>query len=287
MDNHAEPKKSVLDKTVSRFASATHTAPENESLLDWLIEPKGRFWFLVNQIRASSDKYQRDQFKKQLPCITPSGVFNERRKAGLVQHSGLIAFDIDNIGDSAEDIKTTLSEIPNIAYCGLSVSGRGLWGLIPISDASKHEAHFRAIELAFAGIGVTIDKACKDVSRLRFYSYDNEAYINHNAVVFDQVYYDPAPPTRTIANPRRVVSSNAIINRAVNMILNSQDGHRHEARNKAAFLLGGYIGAGLINEDEAKQALYDAVTQRTTTDKDAFKQIDRGIKDGQLKPVRL
>lgn len=286
MDTHKKAD-SVLDKNVSRFANATHTAPETESLLDWLTEPKTRLQFLVDQIRASPDKYQRDQFKKQLPAITPSGIFTERRKSGLVQHSGLIAFDIDNIGDSASDIKAALSEIPNIAYCGLSVSGQGLWGLIPISNADKHEAHFRAIELAFAGIGITIDKACKDVSRLRFYSYDSDAYINHNAVVFDQVYYDPVPqPThRSTVHP----SSNIVIQRAVKLIMDAPDGQKYFNLNKASFLLGGYIGVGLIEENEARGALRSAIGSRSDVAdiNAAYRTIDIGLKEGQLKPVRL
>lgn len=282
------PNRSVLDTAVSRFSNATNTTPTNENLFDWLTQPAPTLRFLVDQIRASHDKYQRDQFKKQLPAITPSGIFTERKKSCLVQHSGLIAFDIDNIGDSASDIKAALSEIPNIAYCGLSVSGQGLWGLIPISNADKHEAHFRAIELAFAGIGITIDRACKDVSRLRFYSYDNEAYINHNAVEFDQVYYDPVPRVFT-SNSNTNIASNIVILRAVKLILDAPDGQKYFNLNKAAFLLGGYIGAGLMDENEARAALQNAISQRQDVNdmSAAFRTIDIGLKEGQLKPVRL
>lgn len=278
--HNGEGQRSVLDVTVSYFANAKTTTPDTIQLVNWLVGIHSAV-FLVQQIRASTDKFQRDQFKKQLPAITPSGTFTKRNKSALIAHSGLIAFDIDNIGDSADDIRSALSRIPNIAYCGLSASGAGLWGLIPISTPARHEAHFRAIELAFLAMGITIDPSCKDVSRLRFYSYDTEAYFNHNAVVFDQVYYDPPPPTVAFRG-----SSGGIIERACKIILNAADGGRHFARNKAAFLLGGYVGAGKVDETEARIALQNAVTRRGAKDMEqAFRTINDGLKAGQSRPI--
>ena len=36
-----------------------------------------------------------------------------------------------------------------MAYCGLSVSGKGFWGLIPIANPDKHRLHFTALKEAF------------------------------------------------------------------------------------------------------------------------------------------
>jgi len=77
-----------------------------------------------------------------------------------------------------------LSRIKEIAYCGLSVSGNGYWGLVPIEDPKHHLNHFKALLITFQKIGIAIDKSCNDVCRLRGYSIDIDGYFNHNASIF-------------------------------------------------------------------------------------------------------
>ena len=67
-----------------------------------------------------------------------------------------------------EGLKKELCKIPNVAYCGCSVSGRGFWLIIPIAFPEKHKQHFEFIRRFFEAKGLVIDKACSDVSRLRF-----------------------------------------------------------------------------------------------------------------------
>ncbi|MBW7841020.1 MAG: PriCT-2 domain-containing protein, partial [Chitinophagaceae bacterium] len=71
------------------------------------------------------------------------------------------------------------------------VSGRGLWGLIPIVEPEHHKKYFEFIQKAFASMGIIIDESCKDVSRLRGYSYDPEAYFNHDAKPLNKFYSRP------------------------------------------------------------------------------------------------
>ena len=49
---------------------------------------------------------------------------------------------------------------------------------VNVPAISKH------LKNIFESMGLTIDPACKDVCRLRFYSYDAEAYFNLNAKPF-------------------------------------------------------------------------------------------------------
>ena len=71
---------------------------------------------------------------------------------------------------------------------GLSVSCRGVFGLIPIRFPEKHKEHFEALKVAFSKLGIVLDKACSDVTRLRIYSYDKDAYFNENAVMFNEIF---------------------------------------------------------------------------------------------------
>ena len=50
----------------------------------------------VIAFRTTSDEKVRQRIKRNLPCITPSGIFKTRSRDGLVQHTGFICIDIDH-----------------------------------------------------------------------------------------------------------------------------------------------------------------------------------------------
>jgi hypothetical protein len=175
---------------VSQFKNYKSTNPIETSLLNWFKD--GTFSKEVEKIRNLSDKSERDILKSNLPCITPSGTFTERKASGLIKHSGYICIDIDE-KDNPEIIdfrllRNELRNITNVAYSSLSVSGKGVFCLIPIKFCDKHKEHFESLKICFEKLGIIIDKSCGDVSRLRGYSYDPDAYFNEDAVLFEQIY---------------------------------------------------------------------------------------------------
>jgi hypothetical protein len=103
------------------------------------------------------------------------------------EHTGLVAIDIDakdNPDRSMAAIKEELSSIDQIAYCGQSVSGTGLWALVPIAYPDKHLYHFKALERVFRNMGIKIDESKKNVNALRYYAFDPNGYFNPDAIVF-------------------------------------------------------------------------------------------------------
>ena len=124
--------ESVLNRQISCFKNYnTPGDPVTINLMTWLTATK--YKNEVDRIRSLDEKPKRDAIKSQLPCITPSGIFSYRSQDSLLKHSGMIQIDLDGIDPI--DIgyyKKELSKLPEIAYLGLSASGRGLWGLIPI-----------------------------------------------------------------------------------------------------------------------------------------------------------
>ncbi len=180
---------SILDIQVSCFRNCTSPDdPQSVNLLSWLNSDKHAD--KVRQIRAINDKAQRGKIKKTLPAITPSGTFSRHEAAALISHSGFIGFDIDHV-DDIDLVKQGISHIVNVAYCGLSVSGRGLWGLVPIRYPERHTEHFRALCNDFARYGYTLDKSCSNVDRLRIYSFDPDAYFNHEATPYIKLFTPP------------------------------------------------------------------------------------------------
>lgn len=122
--------------------------------------------------------------KTQLKAVTPSGIFNDTRaNKNLKAHSGFINIDIDQKDNQQKltDIRETLFADPYIYAGHLSASGKGISIYIRINP-EKHYESFIALERYFADkYQIVIDTACKDVSRLRFISYDPELHINEKA----------------------------------------------------------------------------------------------------------
>ena len=139
----------------------------------------------VEALRAEKDPARQDALKRSLPCFTPSGTFTHISRAGLVQHSGFISIDIDckpdkgiNAALSGYDLKAAVAAVPHIAYCGRSCRGAGYVVLVPIADPAKHSEYFRALAYHFSRAGLVIDRACGDICRKRFVSWDPDPYIN-------------------------------------------------------------------------------------------------------------
>lgn len=163
-------------------------SPENPrpvNLLNWLQSDK--YADQVKLIRQTDDKADRDRFKARLPAITSGGTFTYRETTGLTKFSGFMQVDIDLKENEQitnfNQLKTFISLLPYVAYCGLSVSAKGFWLLIPVKDEKAYKDHFRALRKDWKDIaGITVDSSRSDIAGLRGYSYDPEAYFNHVAI---------------------------------------------------------------------------------------------------------
>jgi len=201
----------ALNTSVSYFKNCMDVKhPATVNLLTFLRSEKYRE--AVETVRAEPDKTRRDDLKKRLlPGITPSGIFSERDEDHLVNHSGLIALDIDFKENpyKPETIKQQVAKIANVAYCGLSASGRGLWVLVPIANPDRHKDHYQAITQDFARFGIRLDPAPANPASFRFYSYDPAAFFNFDAVPYwkltipEPVYHAPTWTVSTDADTAR------------------------------------------------------------------------------------
>jgi hypothetical protein len=162
------------------------TSQETISLLCWL---KGlqEHYPTIDLIRQEPDKEKRDAMKKKLPGITASGIFYpERKDENLMKHSGFIALDFDNLVDP-EETKQFMAKVVNVFYCGISVSGRGLWALIKLQHSEKHRQQYKALEADFKALGLVTDPRCINISRLRFCSYDPQPVFNMEALPYQKI----------------------------------------------------------------------------------------------------
>jgi hypothetical protein len=79
-------------------------------------------------------------------------------------------------------MKGILKDIDEVAYAGLSVSGKGVFAIIETdnTDVRRHSELVEWIGNLLTTAGLQYDRSCKDVSRLRFVSKDVNAYIATN-----------------------------------------------------------------------------------------------------------
>lgn len=139
----------------------------------------------------TENKDDRSRFKlRKLPCATVSATFTSRSREvpleeRLEHYNSLRVLDFDGLAD-VEDAKKRLAGLPYIFYAGLSVSGKGLFAIIPIDtdDYRMHKVFFEALQEELLKQGLVVDKACSDVTRLRVLSYDPAPYVNEECQVF-------------------------------------------------------------------------------------------------------
>ncbi len=126
--------------------------------------------------------------KKSLPAFTPSGKFVGGRKLEfLADYSNCIILDIDKLSTSDLQNAKNLAAQSEFTYASfISPSGNGLKILVKInSDKANHKEAFLLVQAHYESIlKLEIDKSGKDVTRLCFYSWDENLYLNENATVF-------------------------------------------------------------------------------------------------------
>ena len=183
---HSEPGS----RLISVFSNAFQQTPSGTTTIETFLHgiQAGQWRRQVEAVRALTDPDQIKAAKKQVPAVAPSALFNGRRGMAYVQqHSGFINLDIDGKENPciAEPAVRARVYADQYVFAGhVSVSGYGLSLYVQI-EPEQHEAAFLQLEqYFFAAWGVHVDPACKDVSRLRFVSYDPALYRNHEARVF-------------------------------------------------------------------------------------------------------
>jgi hypothetical protein len=296
--------KSILDIEVSCFANYnTPSDPKTVNLLSWLTSTK--YKEKVDLIRSLDEKNKRGELKATLPAITPSAILKNRikeipLKEKLVKHSGFIQIDIDRTKSNLEisnwnDLNKELIQVPQIAYLGLSASGQGYWGLIPIPpDPENHKGYFESLFDIFLNTwGIELDDKPKNVASLRGYSYDLEGYFNHEANQFT-VLKKPVTVAKTPPKINSVPVTDGKYQWLEKWILSelsqAMPGDRHSARLKYSRLAGGLIAGGYLPASVEQSIIdsylsqYGSEDTKTIQDKE-IEAIKYGISEGIKIPV--
>ncbi len=158
---------------------------------------QGEFKNKIDTLRmkkAMGDLQEANNMKRNLPAITPHGVFDIRAdNKPPIEYSQLLAIDIDHLSEQMIEpiqFKKQLSIDPYVICAHTSCSGDGL--VIFIKHTGDVDQHPEAVEQICNYIErnykVKVDRAVsKRINSERFCSFDAGAYVNWNAKEFELI----------------------------------------------------------------------------------------------------
>ncbi len=168
---------------ISIVAKATTTTTQEVDSVSILKDiQSGRWKARINRIRElqrAGNTQMAKAAKLALPAVTWSGTFQSRKADNLIQYSGLMVADLDDLGDKLDTIRQSLLKSPHLYALFVSPSGNGLKPIFRVSDdTADHRASFETVRRHVRELArVEIDPSGKDVGRLCFVSHDPECFI--------------------------------------------------------------------------------------------------------------
>lgn len=236
---------------------------------------------LILPIRMEQDAEKRRILKTKLPCILFSGTFSQRNDEGCIEHSGYCIMDFDKL-KNVSLLRDKLKSKPYVAAVFFSPSGDGLKALIRIpADKRTHKGHYNALLRLFP----EADPTSRNLSRICYESIDPEIYINENAEEF--IEYDEVEEQQPVKTTRPAYTTDySKLDIAAKMIRNAPDGEKHYTLLKASKLVGGWVGAGLVEDFIGYSVLEHEISKKNVSDMEqAKKTITDGLHHGRMFPL--
>ena len=187
----------------------------------------GKYKHAIVYLRKSLAEKKEEAYnkaKKSLPAFTPSGKFVGGRKLEfLADYSSCIILDIDKLTVADLQNAKHLANQSEFTFASfISPSGNGLKILVKInSNKANHKEAFLLVQEHYEAIlKLEIDKSGKDITRLCFYSWDENLYLNERASTFvtssavemPLIEAQPVPKTK---NPKQLLDYDAIYNHCI------------------------------------------------------------------------
>ena len=144
---------------------------------------------IVDVIAKEQDKSTRNKLKeKLLPVFCPHGTFQKREDQALIEMSGVVCFDLDDVTDLQGE-KNRLKAFPCVLSIFRSPSQNGLKVLVlhDLIDPMRFHDMYSCLgeRLGLSGqTDLIFDTSCGHVSRACFMSVDKDIYINDSAVAY-------------------------------------------------------------------------------------------------------
>lgn len=188
--------KELFESKISLYKRVNETRSMTITLDDWLhkVTPAAKRPVMdIRETNRTDPKAAKAMKTANLPCCTISGLFEGERKANQVTAMNpIICLDIDKIpeGMTLDELKKKVFDLPYVFYVSLSARGEGIFALIYYNINKDFKSAFKYLQYDFTNMGIEIDKACKDICRLRYVSWDEHPLEKEEVEMYDNEYMD-------------------------------------------------------------------------------------------------
>lgn len=181
----------LLKTEISYYSNVKYSNSYKDiTLYDWITKYSIKHKQIIDEIRElyNKSKTRAKMMKAEnLPAVTITGIFHEYRRIDLVTRiNPIIAIDIDRDDnpdiEDWDELKRKVASLPYVFLTSYSVSGKGIYCLVYFDNTLDVKLVFNALYEDFKRIGIIIDKNCKDITRMRFVSYDDNILIRQNDI---------------------------------------------------------------------------------------------------------
>lgn len=140
-------------------------------------------------LRTIQGKTAQQNYKaKNFDYVTPAGVFRIRNAADIIEPSGYMVIDVDDL-NTPEQVEATFQMLLGnrrleTLLLFRSPSGHGVKWIIRIVNNEGHDYlfFFEAVTNYLASYGIKVDQSGKDISRACYLPYDPAAFINSKCI---------------------------------------------------------------------------------------------------------
>lgn len=220
----------------------------------------------IRQLYKTENKTEADNKKKKLLGFTPSATFKTVRKAHLSDsYTGFIILDLDKLSASELERVNKMARVCDYTYCCfISPSGNGLKILVQVDSELEHHtiAYNQIADYYEQALEIELDRSGKDVSRLCFYSYDPDLFLNSEAVIFSVNKVYVLITENAVVNNNEVIAPANIDNVNVSLFqkaidfTNKKDSYIEGNRNNYIYLLASNCNRlGILEEETETQIL--------------------------------
>lgn len=134
----------------------------------------------VEYIRKAPE-YEKQSLKfRLLPAVAYNATFTKVNRSGVKQYSCFTALDFDHIEttEQMESVRSTLMHTQCVICVFDTPSGKGLKAIV-WHDNTNPDLHQDLYEQLLDAFNITCsDKACKDLARRNYLSYDPDIWVN-------------------------------------------------------------------------------------------------------------
>jgi hypothetical protein len=258
-------------------------------VLNAIKNPKKDIRHVFEQIRIAEeakDMATKNQLKTHLysftPCVRVEGA---RKYANIINFTGLLVLDFDHLEHSiAIEFKEYLfNEYKFIYSVWLSASRHGVRAIVNIptcTSVDDYKGYFGGIEKKLEGYN-GFDSAPKNCILPMFISYDADILVRESPDQWTGKYVKLVPPpVKQYIVDDKTSSIEKIIAKKIIPITDNG----HPQLRAAAYLMGGYTGAGYIERDVAISILHHLIDTNAYLSqkaevykKTAIQMVDSGI----------